>query len=243
MYPVALLAGGLGKRIRSSTGDSLPKALLPVAGRPFIDYKLAGLASQGIEHVVLLLGHGAEKIIEHIDAGKDFGLRISVVHDGPALRGTGGAVAGALTHLGEVFWVTYGDTYLRVDVAGAEKAFSSERKEGLMTVIRNRDQWDKSNVDVRDGIVVSYEKDSRPEAHEYIDYGMMILRADVFRAAQLKSRTFDLADVLREAVSKQQMMAFEVQDRFYEVGTPAGLADSEAFFRSGETQKLFASYG
>src|SRR5712692_2156565 len=119
MLPVAVLAGGLGNRLHAVTGDALPKALVPVLGRPFIDWKLEGLAAAGTHRVVLLVGHHGGQIRAHVGDGRRYGLSVEYVEDGPVLLGTGGAVARALPSLADAFWVTYGDTLLEFDVAAA----------------------------------------------------------------------------------------------------------------------------
>src|SRR2546426_5413320 len=136
MYPVAVLAGGLGTRMAKRTGPRLPKALLEVAGRPFIDFKLAQLATGGVTQVVMLLGHGAGAIAEHVRDGAAYGLDIELLPDGDQLLGTGGAVRRALPQLGDVFWVTYGDTYLSVPMVEVEEVFRRAGRQGLMTVFR-----------------------------------------------------------------------------------------------------------
>ncbi|HEU5306226.1 MAG TPA: NTP transferase domain-containing protein, partial [Acidimicrobiia bacterium] len=151
MHPVAVLAGGLGTRLREVTGDDLPKVMMPVAGRPFIDHKLRELRDEGARDVLLLLGHGAARVRDHVGDGTSHGLRVEYEDDGDALLGTGGALLRALPRLGERFWVTYGDTLLQVDVARAEAAFDASDALGLMTVLHNRDRWQPSNVVARDG--------------------------------------------------------------------------------------------
>ena len=212
------------------TGPRLPKAMLPVAGKPFIDHKLGQLAAQGVDTVVLLLGHGAEAIADHVGDGSAHGLAVRVVLDGDALLGTGGAVRRALPALGEAFWVTYGDTLLAVPMAGAEAAFRAQGCRGLMTVLRNRDRWDASNVAVRDGLVADYRKGAPPGTYEYIDYGMSILRAEALRGFP-EGEEFDLAAVLQALSASGELAAFEVTERFYEIGSEAGYRETEAHLR------------
>lgn len=231
MLPIAVLAGGLGTRMAAVTGPDLPKALLRVAGRPFVDWKLEGLAAQGIRRVVLLLGHGAGPIAEHVGDGGRYGLDVAVVEDGPALLGTGGALRRALSHLGDAFWVTYGDTYLRAPMGEIEADFRSRRPGGLMTVLRNRDLWDHSNVRIEDGWVVEYRKDAPAGTYELIDYGMSIFTVGAllpFPAGE----PFDLRAVIGRLIEDRALAAWEVTERFYEIGSPEGFLDTEAFLRS-----------
>src|SRR5271170_419641 len=122
--PVALLAGGLATRLRPVT-QTVPKALVPVAGRPFIDHQLELLHRHGIRKVVLCLGHLGEMVQEHLGDGAARGLSLQYSFDGPRLLGTGGALRRALPMLGEVFWVMYGDSYMDVDYGAILAAFDS----------------------------------------------------------------------------------------------------------------------
>ena len=220
------------------TEGRLPKALLPVAGRAFIDFKLAGLAAEGVERVVLLLGHEGEAIADHVGSGERYGLQVSCLLDGPKLLGTGGAVRRSLDHLGDVFWVTYGDTYLRAPMGRIESRFQEEGAEGLMTVLRNRDRWDRSNVRVRGGLVVEYEKGASPGTYQHIDYGLAILQSESFEPFPAGT-PFDVEGVFRRIISRKGMAAFVVTRRFYEIGSQQGLRDTDRFLRrSGEWQRL-----
>jgi NDP-sugar pyrophosphorylase family protein len=226
-YPVAVLAGGLGTRLRDVTGDVLPKALVPVRGRPFLDWKLEELARQGATQVALLIGHGADEIRAHVGNGSQFGVEITYVDDGPELRGTGGALLQALPLLGDPFWVTYGDTLLDLDVAAAEHAFGDSDADMLMTVLHNADEWEPSNVVVDGEYVVAYSKDPTPPGAEYIDYGMLAFRKRAWGSC--RSDSFDVSALIATLVAAQRARAFEVTARFYEIGSAAALEETERY--------------
>jgi len=230
MYPVAVLAGGLGTRMAKRTGPRLPKALLEVAGRPFIDFKLGQLAEEGATRVVMLLGHGAGAIAEHVGDGAAYGLDIEILHDGEALLGTGGAVRRALPLLGDAFWVTYGDTFLQVPMAEVEEAFRGCGRQGLMTVFKNADAWDASNVALREELVAEYRKGAPSGTFTYIDYGMSILTAGAF-APFTPGAAFDLGEVLQSLIAGRELAGFEVAERFYEIGSEAGYEETDAYLR------------
>jgi N-acetyl-alpha-D-muramate 1-phosphate uridylyltransferase len=226
-----VLAGGLGTRLRLVTGESLPKALVPVAGRPFINLKLEELRDRGADEVVVLVGHGADAIRAHVGDGTGFGVRVTFVEDGRTLLGTGGALLSALPVLGETFWVTYGDTLLAVDTAHAETQFATSDALGLMTVLHNRDRWELSNTRVEGSRVVAYAKEPRPEAAEHIDYGMLLFRSTAF-SGFAAGEAFDLAQVLGRLVTDQRLDAFEVTERFHDIGTAAALRETEQWIRA-----------
>jgi NDP-sugar pyrophosphorylase family protein len=228
MYPVAVLAGGLGLRLRELTGTQLPKAMVPVLGRPFVDWKLETLAAAGVTDVVLLVGHSGDHIRDHVGNGDRFGLAVTYVEDGPELRGTGGALLHALPALPACFWVTYGDTLLDVDLGAAESAFDSSGCRALMTVLHNRDQWQPSNALVDDGFVVDYGKSPAPPGAEHIDYGMLLFRRSAWDCRNA-DEVFDLAEVLSPLIAQREVVAFDVRSRFHDIGTPEAVRETETF--------------
>jgi NDP-sugar pyrophosphorylase family protein len=230
LLTVAVLAGGLGTRLRAITGDLVPKVMAPVLGRPFIDYKLESLAADGAERVLLLIGHQADQIRTSVGSGDRFGLHVSYVDDGPTLRGTGGALRHALDELGDAFWVTYGDTLLDVTVPEAEETFAASGLSSLMTVLHNRDRYEPSNVRVEHGRVVEYRKQPSPSRAEHIDYGMLAFRREAFEAWD-DGAGFDLGAVLEACIARDSMLAFEVTERFHDIGTVEALQETEAFLR------------
>src|SRR2546421_264993 len=170
-WPVAILAGGLATRLRPVT-EEIPKALIEVAGRPFLAHQLDLLQSAGIRKAVLCLGHRGEMIERKLGNGRQLGVELSYSFDGPELLGTGGAIRKALPLLNKKFLVLYGDSYLPIDYAAPVQAFLNSGKLGLMTVFRNEGRWDKSNVCFVDSVIRSYDKKQpTPEMH-YIDYGL-----------------------------------------------------------------------
>src|SRR5439155_21778974 len=184
---------------------------------------------------VLLLGQGAEAIAVHVGDGATYGLHLEIVPDGEVLLGTGGAVRRGLPDLGDVFWVTYGDTYLTVPMAEVEEVFRRSGRQGLMTVFRNCDAWDASNVALREGLVAEYRKGAAPGTYEYIDYGMSILTAGAF-APFLPGTAFDLAEVLQSLIAAGELAAFEIEERFYEIGSEAGYLATDAHLRAAQTK-------
>lgn len=226
---VALLAGGLGTRVRSLTGDHVPKALLPVAGRPFIDWKLQELRDQGVGEVVLLVGHGATALEEHLGTGARHGIDVAYVYDGPTLRGTGGALQAALDRLPEAFWVGYADTLLEVPMSEVEARFARRGCAGVMTVLCNHDEVETSNVSVEDGFVSAYDKPATPGTHDCIDYGMLILTQSAFES--MPDGPFDLSAVVVPLIGRRELLAFEVTAAFRDVGTPEAHAATDAWLR------------
>lgn len=228
--PVAILAGGLATRLRPLT-ERVPKVLLPVAGKPFLEHQLNLLRAQGIRRVVLCLGYLGELVEKQFGDGSKFEMELKYSLDGPVLLGTGGAIRQALPKLGHRFFVLYGDSYLTVPFAPVAQAFERSAKRGLMTVYRNEGLYDSSNVVFRGGQIVKYDKKNREPEMRYIDYGLSLFQASVFEEWP-PGQKFDLAEVMQKLVSRGDLAGFEVAERFYEIGSPAGLAELEAKLRA-----------
>jgi NDP-sugar pyrophosphorylase family protein len=224
--PVAILAGGLATRLRPIT-QTIPKALVEVAGKSFLDHQLALLAHKGFRRVVLCLGHLGEMIEEHVGDGSAWGLEVRYSHDGDKLLGTGGALQRALPLLADVFWVQYGDSYMNIEYQAILADFSRRGAPALMTVIRNDNQWDRSNVVFRDGSLLCYDKRTTTPEMTHIDYGASLLRREAIEWRPT-DRAWDLADLYHELTAAGQMVGYEVHQRFYEIGSPAGLAETAA---------------
>jgi len=228
--PVAILAGGLATRLHPVT-ERMPKALLPIAGRPFIHWQLGLLAQQGVTEVVLCAGHLGEQIQAAVGDGSGFGVTVSYSFDGDTLLGTGGALKRALPKLGAAFFVLYGDSYLRCSFAAVQTAYEASAALGLMTVVCNEDRWEKSNVLFRDGWVVEYNKHSPRPDMRHIDYGLSILSIQALSRSPA-SAAFDLADLYHELASRGELAALTVNERFFEIGSIGGIEATEHYLMS-----------
>jgi MurNAc alpha-1-phosphate uridylyltransferase len=226
--PVAILAGGLATRLRPIT-EKVPKALIEVAGQPFICRQLKHLQDQSVRRVVLCIGYLGEQIEALIGDGAKFGLDVRYVKDGPTLLGTGGALRQALPLLGDQFIVLYGDSFLPIEFAPIEQAFVASGKVALMTVLRNGNRWDKSNVLFKDGRLIEYNKQATRPEMEYIDYGLGIISARSL-IGYPQNQPLDLAEVYYRLSLEGQLMGYEVHERFYEIGSPSGLRETEEYF-------------
>jgi NDP-sugar pyrophosphorylase family protein len=228
--PAALLAGGLATRLRPIT-ETIPKAMVEVAGRPFIDHQLALLRRNGIRRVVLCLGYLGEQIEQHLGDGSAHGLELQYSHDGDRLLGTGGALRRALPLLGEVFWVLYGDSYMDIDYRAVLTHFAASRARGLMTVFQNDNRWDKSNVVFRDGRLLCYSKRAPTPEMKHIDYGVTLLSGEVL-APLATDEPADLADLLSEMAARGELVGHEVSQRFYEIGSHHGLEETQQYLQA-----------
>jgi NDP-sugar pyrophosphorylase family protein len=228
-WQVAILAGGLATRLRPTT-EKIPKALITVAGQPFLAHQLRLLQHAGIRKVMLCVGYRGEMIEQEFGDGRNFGMELNYSFDGPVLLGTGGALKKALPLLGHHFFVLYGDSYLPIDYAAPARAFVASGNLGLMTVFRNEGRWDRSNVWFQDGAIKNYSKKERTPEMRYIDYGLGVLDSKAL-ASWSDGKAFDLVDVYSDLVSRKELAGFEVEHRFYEIGSPEGLAELDAILR------------
>jgi len=228
--PVAILAGGLATRLRPIT-EKIPKSLVPVAGKPFLVHQLELLRSRGIRHAVLCIGYLGEMIQRDFGDGSAFGVKLDYSFDGPKLLGTGGAIKRALPMLGQEFFVLYGDSYLPIEYRPIVEFFRRSGRLGLMTVYRNEGRYDTSNVVFADGEIKVYDKKIRLPEMRHIDYGLSLFKASVFDSYSAE-KPFDLAEVMGKLVREKQLAGYEVRERFYEMGSPAGLNELEILLKA-----------
>jgi MurNAc alpha-1-phosphate uridylyltransferase len=223
-----ILAGGLGTRMRPLT-DTCPKTLLPVFGRPFAYHQLHWLAAQGIDDVIYCIGHQGDRIRRYWESESKPVRSIRYVDEGEKLRGTGGALHLAYQQgvLDESFLVIYGDSFLPVEFAPVWRAFQASGMPALMTVLRNQGRWDRSNVIYEAGRLVLYDKQTDPRM-QHIDYGLSVFRRELFDRTPT---VFDLAMLFHDLSLQGELAALEVQERFYEIGSPQGLHDLEDYLR------------
>lgn len=227
MLTVAILAGGLATRLRPVT-ETVPKSLLEANGEPFVVHQLRLLHAKGIRQVVLCVGHLGELVQQAVGNGAAFGVQVDYSFDGPVLLGTAGAIKNALPKLGNSFFVMYGDSYLPCDYAVIARSFETAAALGLMTVFRNEGKWDTSNVEFEGGKILAYSKTERTPRMHYIDYGLGVFHAQAFDGLP-EAKPYDLAELYVDLQRRKQLAAFEVRERFYEIGSPAGLQETAAF--------------
>jgi MurNAc alpha-1-phosphate uridylyltransferase len=230
-----VLAGGLATRMRPHT-LTIPKSMLPVAGRPFVDWQLERMAEAGIRDVVMCVAHLAEQIESHVGDGSQFGLKVTWAHEGKTLLGTGGAIRAAIDSLAPTFLVTYGDSYLPFDYAEPLRILQAHADcDGVMAVFKNAGAWDASNV-VTDGAwVLRYEKGNPDPAFDHIDYGATAVRREVIAALPTGEKLgFDA--IQRDLAGRKRLRACMARERFFEIGSPEGLAALDAHLTARETR-------
>ena len=230
MLPVVILAGGLAKRLYPTT-RTIPKALIPLNGRPFIAHQLALLKEKGVMQVVLCVGNLGTLIEEFVGDGSQWGLEVRYSYDGDVLLGTAGAIRKAADILPEAFMILYGDSYLDIDFEPVVQQFNAEKLPVLMTVYRNRNAFDTCNIIMKDGKVFRYNKKSPDPTMEYIDYGLIVIQKEVFDPYPA-NEPFDLSLVLSRMADSGLVAGYEVRKRFYEIGSISGIKETEDYIRT-----------
>ncbi|MBP2134438.1 NDP-sugar pyrophosphorylase family protein [Methanomicrobium sp. W14] len=236
MLPVVILAGGLATRLYPLT-KSKPKALLEIAGRPFIDQQILLLKEKGVKEIILCLGNFGGMIEEHLGNGSRFNVSIKYSYDGDKLLGTGGAVKKASSILPEDFIITYGDSYLDIEIKTVVSTFYEKGLPLLMTVYKNRNMFDKSNVTLKDGNIIKYDKTGSDPSMEYIDYGMIVTKKDIFDRYP-PDKAFDLSLVLSEYADLGLVSSYEAETRFYETGSLQGIKETEEYILNRKPRQM-----
>jgi NDP-sugar pyrophosphorylase family protein len=229
--PVALLAGGMATRLRPIT-EKIPKLLVEVAGEPFFSHQLRLLRQNGLTRIVVCAGYLGDMIVAQYGDGAQWGVEIQYSFDGEKLLGTGGALIRALPKLGDAFYVLYGDSYLPIDYQAVGRAFLDSGKLGLMTVFENREAYDASNVWFEAGTIRHYSKKEKLPQMKHIDYGLGLFRAAAF-APYPRDAVVDLATIQTDLVRRGELAGYEMKQRFYEIGSHAGLQELNRLLSAG----------
>jgi N-acetyl-alpha-D-muramate 1-phosphate uridylyltransferase len=223
MLTVAILAGGFATRLHPILKD-IPKSMIDICGKPFIDWQLSLLSDSGVKRVVLCTSYKSEKIEEYVGNGSKYGIEVRYSKDGPTQLGTGGAIKKATEILEENFMVLYGDSYLPINYSTIQNAFQNINETALMTIYKNDNAFDTSNVNFENGKVKKYSKTPDSIEFRHIDFGLSIFNKSIFNRYSL-NKNFDLSDVFSGLCKDNQLAAFEVKERFYEVGSVSGIRD------------------
>jgi NDP-sugar pyrophosphorylase family protein len=222
----AILAGGLATRLGELTRNQA-KSMVKVLGKSFLEYQIELLAKGGVRDIVLCIGHMGEQIESQILNGKKYGVTIKYSLENKPL-GTAGALKNAESLLKDPFFTLYGDSYLFLDFRVVMRYFKAQKKLGLMTAYKNYDFYDRSNTAIEGNLVKKYSKKERTRDMVYIDYGANIFKKEVLTMIP-ENQFYSLEDLFMRLVEMEELMAFEVKERFYEIGSLQGLKEFEEY--------------
>ena len=225
---VVILAGGMATRLGELTKNR-PKSLVAIQGKPFLAYQLELLKDHEISDIVLCIGHLGGQIRKAFGDGSNYGVHLTYSLEDEPL-GTAGALKNAAPYLNDTFLVIYGDSYLLLDFVKIYAYFLTQQKLSLDTVFRNNDAFDASNIVIRDNMVEVYSKSEKTPDMVYIDCGAVIFHKEVLQLIP-EDHFYSLEELFLRLIEKEQLLAFEVKERFYEIGSPQGLKDFEAFIQ------------
>ena len=207
-----------------------PKALVEVAGRPFIDWKLEELAARRDPTCSCSSGTAAMRSSTTWATGARSACG---ARSWPTARGCSapaGRSAGRLPALPDAFWVTYGDSLLEVDVPRAEAEFARRPRARPDDRSSQADGRTRA-MHVEGGLVVGTGRTQPPVGGDHIDYGMLLFDAEAFESFT-DSRAFDLVQVLNPLIATRRLVAFAVTEAFHDIGTPGTLRETERFIRA-----------
>ena len=227
---VAILAGGLATRL-GDLARNRPKSMVKVCGKPFLEYQLELLRRGGIKNIILCIGHIGEQIERQFGNGRKYGVNIKYSFE-DRLLGTAGALKKAEQLLDNIFFTMYGDSYLFLDFPAAMRYFKSQNKLALMTVYKNYDRYDRSNTVIEGNLVKKFSKKEKTEAMVYIEYGANIFKKEALEIIP-EDQFYSLDNLFPTLIDKEELLAFEVRERFYEIGSLQGLKEFEDFIRKG----------
>jgi NDP-sugar pyrophosphorylase family protein len=224
-----ILAGGLATRLRPIT-ENIPKSMVRIGNKPFLEYQVELLRNMGVVDLILCVGHKSDMIVEYFGDGSNLGVKINYSHE-DTLLGTGGALRNAGNMLKDRFFVLYGDAYLDVDYRDIADYFNRMRYPALLTVYKNEGQFDTSNVSFLDEECVLYDKHNPSENMRFIDYGLSIMTKKIIEQYIASDMFYDLADCYNALSLKNDLLGYEVKERFYEIGSKFGLQEFKEFIR------------
>lgn len=236
LYPVVILAGGLATRLRPVT-EKIPKALVEIGDKPFIYHQMRLLHSHGVRRVIISAWYRGDMIRDYVGDGRQFDMEVDYVFDGDTPLGTGGAIRKALPFLTSPFFVLYGDSYLPCSYAAIQAHFDGGCLPALMTIFRNLGKWDTSNVEMADGRIVQYDKRIKTSRMDHIDYGLGLFVPSVFEVLH-EGQFADLAEIYQKLVVEKKLLAYDVPERFYEIGSFDGLRELDELLTKDPDQFL-----
>jgi len=227
-----VLCGGLGTRLAGIAGP-LPKAMVSVAGRPFLEWLIAGLRAEGVTRLVLATGYRAEPIRAHFGDGAGVGVQIRYSHETAPL-GTGGALRQALAAVnGEHLLVVNGDTYTRIPVADMLAMQLRNSAQATLLAVRAPERGRYGGLEVSDdGRVIAFREKSTAGGEGWISAGAyLIARSAVEKIPP--DRPVSLETELLPSLVGRGLFAVASGAPFIDIGTPESYRQAASIVSNG----------
>ena len=226
---VFVLAGGLGTRLASSL-TGLPKALAPLAGRPFLEHQLAWLKGHGLDEVVLCIGQGGDQVEKSLGDGTRLGVRLHYSREREPL-GTGGALANAASWVNGPSLVLNGDTLPELDPWAVERARWEQGCVGAVALYRIADASASGRVesDAEDRITCFVEKDPGHHQPAWVSGGCYAFAPGLWDWLPPGASSLE-RDTLPRLAAAGELCGLHAEGAFWDIGTPEGWASAERRF-------------
>ena len=212
-----ILAGGLGTRLRPFTNTN-PKPMFKFFGKPFLEYLILKLKSEGIDEVVLLLGYLSEVIVDYFKDGKDFGIRIKYsISDLEDL--TGERLKKSNKLLNDEFILLYCDNYWPLNLKKMTELFYSTNSDAMITVYNNRDNYSKNNLLIdNNNVIVEYDKTRSLENLNGLDIGFILMKKNVINLIPSGNVSFE-KEVYKKLIVSKKLYGYRTDHKYYSIGS------------------------
>jgi UDP-N-acetylglucosamine diphosphorylase/glucosamine-1-phosphate N-acetyltransferase len=235
-----ILAAGEGLRMRPLTAN-IPKPLLPVAGKPFLEHNIEALREAGIKDIILLVGWRAHRIHEHLGDGKEFGVRIEYVEQKERL-GTGHAIGMVRDMVDGPFFCLYGDIVLSKETTKAMVAHHNKVKGSVMALTNVEDPRRYGSIVVENGVVKDIIEKAEVPPSNIINAGAYILDPEVFEAIAETKRSprgeYEVTDSFKILMKKSHLYTYMIQGEWIDVARPWDLLEANRILMAGLEKKI-----
>ena len=225
---VFILAGGLGTRIRSLYPD-LPKPLIPIHGKPFLEHQIVQLRDQGFHDFVLCVSYRADQIVDHFQDGAAWGVRLRYSYEQEPL-GTAGALRYAASYWEDTALVVNGDTFIKADfrnLIDAHRARSDAGGSIGLVAMPDTSRYGQVLIDAQQHVTAFREKDQSASAG-WINAGVYVLEPRVLDLIPIGRAGSIEREVFPPLAADRRLYGFPLDGAFVDMGTPEGLAAMEA---------------
>lgn len=216
---IVILNGGKGTRVRAISKNN-PKCMISFDGKPFINHQIKLLKKMGFKKILFCLGYKANIITKYLNSINFKGIKIEYSVEKKPL-GTGGSVVNSLNKIDKTFFLTYGDSYLKIDYKKIFKKFQIYKKNCLMTVVhKNKVADHKPNIIIKKNVIQSYGYSINSN---YVDYGALIFRKKIFK--EIKIKKFDLDNIIADQIEKNNIISYKINKKFLQIGSIKGVEE------------------